>query len=189
MPNIKYPLLKGILDFWFSAEVEPFWFSKNDDFDTTIVKQYGMLYEEMAADYRDKKLDEIKSGQEALALVILFDQFSRNMFRNSPKAFATDDLALTISKRAVERGFDRELTSLAHHNFLYMPFMHSENLDDQEEGIRLFSGLPGNEQTVSYARHHRDIIAKFGRFPHRNIDLGRKPTPEEVEFGKTFTGF
>lgn len=189
MSNNKHPLLNDILDFWFSAQVEPFWFSKDDDFDASIVSQYGKLYEAMVADCRDKKLKEITSGQEALALVILFDQFSRNMFRNSPKAFATDDLALAISKRAIEKGFDRELTSLDHYNFLYMPFMHSENLEDQEEGIRLFSGLPGNEQTVSYARHHRDIIVKFGRFPHRNNALGRTPTPEEVEFGKTFTGF
>ena len=189
MLNIKHPLLKDILDFWFSAAVEPFWFAKDDDFDATIVKRYSKLYEKMVVDYRTKKLDEIESGQEALALVILFDQFSRNMFRNSSKAFATDDLALAISKGAVERGLDRELISLVHHNFLYMPFMHSENLDDQEEGIRLFSSLPGNEKTVSYACHHRDIIIKFGRFPHRNIILGRIPTHEEVEFGKTFNCF
>jgi uncharacterized protein (DUF924 family) len=111
------------------------------------------------------------------------------MFRNTPKAFATDELALKISKMAVEKGLDRELAQTAHYNFLYMPFMHSENLDDQEEGIRLFSSIPGNDMTISYARQHRDIIARFGRFPHRNKVLGRESTPKEEAFMKEFAGF
>ena len=127
--------------------------------------------------------------EEALAFVIILDQFPRNMFRDTPEAFASDDLALSLSKNVICKGFEKELPSSAHYNFLYMPFMHSENLNDQEEGIRLFASIPGNEQTVAYAKHHRDIIAQFGRFPHRNKILGRSSTPEEQEHLKEFQGF
>ncbi len=178
-----------IVSFWFSAEVQPFWFMKDKDFDQTIRQRFEKAYNEAAVKFKDGIPDGITGGQEALAFVIVFDQFSRNMFRDTPKAFATDDLALRISKMAVQKGLERELPSSAHHNFLYMPFMHSEELRDQEEGIRLFSLLPGNDQTIAYARQHRDIIGRFGRFPHRNKILGRMSTPEEAEFLREFPGF
>lgn len=183
------PISMSILEFWFSPEVQPFWFVKDHNFDQNLVKRFGKTYEEAVLNFNQEKLDIFKNGEEALALVLIFDQLSRNMFRDTPKAFATDNLALTIAKKSVEKGVDRQLSTEAQHNFLYMPFMHSEKLDDQEEGIRLFSMIPGNEQTVSYARQHRDIIAKFGRFPHRNKILGRISTAEEVEFEKIFGGF
>lgn len=189
MPYKTLPASFTIIEFWFSVEAQPFWFLKDADFDETIRNRFEKVYEESVLQFKDGKISNIKTGKEALAVVIVLDQFSRNMFRDTPKAFATDDIALKISKMAVEKGLDRELTAAVHYNFLYMPFMHSENLEDQEEGIRLFSLIPGNEQTVSYARHHRDIIAKFGRFPHRNKILGRVSTPEEVEFEKVFGGF
>jgi len=179
----------GILDFWFSSEVEPFWFLKDSAFDENLVKRFGKVYEEAVLTFSQEKLDELKSGEEALALVLIFDQLSRNMFRDTAKSFSTDDIALTVSNKTVEKGLDRQLSSKVQQNFLYMPFMHSENLEDQEEGIRLFSTIPENEQTVSYAHHHRDIIAKFGRFPHRNKALGRISTADEVEFEKVFGGF
>jgi len=111
------------------------------------------------------------------------------MFRDTPQAFATDVIALQIAKNAIQRGYDQELASVKQRNFLYMPFMHSENLIDQEEGIRFFSHIPDNDQTVMYAKHHRDIICQFGRFPHRNKILGRESTWAEIEYLKQFSGF
>ena len=113
--------------------------------------------------------------QTALAAVIVFDQFPRNMFRGEPKAFATDVLAVSIARHAIERGFDAGLTE-QRKSFFYMPFMHSENVADQERCVALFSALPGD--MVKYAIEHRDIVARFGRFPHRNQVLGRdRPRP------------
>jgi len=183
------PVSMGILDFWFSPEVEPFWFVKDRDFDENLTKRFGKIYEEASLTFNQEKLDKLKSGEEALALVLIFDQLSRNMFRDTPKAFSTDDIALNISKKAVEKGLDGQLSSKIQRNFLYMPFMHSESLEDQKEGIRLFSTIPENEQTVTYAQQHKDIIARFGRFPHRNKVLGRISTADEVEFEKVFGGF
>jgi uncharacterized protein (DUF924 family) len=129
------------------------------------------------------------SLEDALSFIIALDQFPRNMFRDTPKAFATDGLALSLSKNVRQKNFETVLASPAHYNFLYMPFMHSENLEDQEEGIRLFSSIPGNDRTVAYAILHRDIIARFGRFPHRNKTLGRSSTAEEIDYLKEFQGF
>jgi len=119
----------------------------------------------------------------------VFDQLPRNIFRNTSQAFATDDYALNLSKAAIHLGLDKKLPTTEQINFLYMPFMHSENFEDQEEGIRLFSSISQNEQTVSYAVQHMDIIKKFGRFPHRNEILKRSSTPEENEFLKSFSWF
>lgn len=188
MMNMSIMIMET-LEFWFSPQVEPLWFVKDSQFDETIRERFGKIYEYVVSKYENKLLTDIRTGQEALALVIILDQFSRNMFRDTSQAFATDELALKIAKMAVEKKYDRQFTSLAHHNFLYMPYMHSENIKDQEEGIRLFSMLPGNAMTISYAQQHRDIIAKFGRFPHRNKALGRESTSAEVAFLKEFGGF
>src|SRR6185295_1756309 len=117
----------------------------------------------------------------AAAAVILFDQFPRNMFRGSAEQFATDHLALAIARGALAPGFDEQL---AHdeRKFLYMPFEHSEDLDDQNRAVLLFSEL-GDEEQVKYAKLHRDVIERFGRFPHRNKMLGRTPRPEEIAAG------
>lgn len=184
-----FPASMGITTFWFSSEVQPFWFAKDNNFDETIRRRFGKVYQEVVEKLKRSSEDILQSSEDALAYVIVLDQFSRNMFRDTPKAFATDEMALTIAQIAIQKGLDRELPSSAHRNFLYMPFMHSENLEDQEEGIRLFSRIPGNEQTVGYARQHRDIIAKFGRFPHRNKVLERPSTADEIKFLKEFQGF
>ena len=179
-----------IVPFWFSPEVQPLWFEKNPEFDDSIRRLYGNTYQEVVKSLEGLDLDKLDVGlDEALALIILLDQFPRNMFRDKPEAFATDNLALYLSKTISRKTFETELSSAAHYNFLYMPFMHSENLKDQEEGIRLFSCIPGNERTVSYAKLHWDIIALFGRFPHRNKILGRASTAEEIEHLKEFQGF
>lgn len=179
-----------ILTFWFSPEVQPLWFEKNPEFDESIRRRFGNIYLELIDKFKGVALDKLDINlEDALAWVIALDQFPRNMFRDTSKAFVTDDLALSLSKNISQRSFETELPSSAHYNFLYMPFMHSENLEDQEEGIRLFSSIPGNERTVDYARQHRDIIAQFGRFPHRNKILGRLSTTEEQEHLKAFQGF
>src|SRR6185437_4412339 len=117
----------------------------------------------------------------ALAAVILFDQFPRNMFRGHADAYATDANALAIAKGAVDRGLDKELAP-DERKFLYMPFMHSEKLEHQNRAVLLFTELRDDHQ-LGYAKHHRDIIERFGRFPHRNAILGRASRPEETAAG------
>ena len=118
----------------------------------------------------------------ALAATILFDQFPRNMFRDHADQYSTDHLAQAIAREAVDRGFDTQLHP-RERGFLYMPFQHSEKLDDQQQGLLLFTQL-GDEEQLKYARLHHDIIARFGRFPHRNAMLGRAPRPGEIAAGK-----
>ena len=129
-----------------------------------------------------------KRAEGALALLILLDQFSRNMFRDSARAFATDYLARAIADRALARGFDQE-TDTTMRPFFYLPFMHSELLADQDRCLRLYEAF-GDPEQLKFAVTHRDIIAKFGRFPHRNRVLGRETTPAEREFldGGGFAG-
>ncbi len=121
----------------------------------------------------------------ALALILLLDQFPRNIFRGTPRAFATDSKALATAKDVVARGFDLALPPVRR-SFIYLPFQHSENLDDQQESVRLFRKLaaehPATAGYVEYAEHHMDVIRRFGRFPHRNAVLGRASTSEETEF-------
>ncbi|MGV8948594.1 MAG: DUF924 family protein [Candidatus Paracaedibacter sp.] len=184
------PKFTEIVPYWFSPEVQPLWFEKNPEFDDSIRRHFGDTYQQVIKALKGLDLDKLDVGlNEALSLIILLDQFPRNMFRDKPEAFATDNLALSLSKTISRKIFETELSSAAHYNFLYMPFMHSENLKDQEEGIRLFSSIPGNDYTVSYAKLHRDIIAQFGRFPHRNKILGRASTAEEIDYLEEFQGF
>jgi uncharacterized protein (DUF924 family) len=117
----------------------------------------------------------------ALALVVVLDQFSRNMFRGTPRAFAGDLAALAAAASIIERGFDR-LLSAQERTFVYMPFEHAEDLAAQNRSLALFGALDPND--MEYARRHHEIIARFGRFPHRNAVLGRESTPEEIEFLK-----
>jgi uncharacterized protein (DUF924 family) len=117
----------------------------------------------------------------ALALVVVLDQFSRNMFRGTPRAFDGDPAALAAARGALERGLDR-LLSPAERTFMYMPFEHAEELAAQRRSLALFEALDPND--MEYARRHHEIIARFGRFPHRNAVLGRESTPEEIEFLK-----
>ncbi len=173
-----------VLSFWFGDPQEPeygtpraFWFQSTPEIDQQIRDFFGDAYEDAKAGRLDAMLQK---AEDCLALVIILDQFPRNMFRGKPQSFATDGKALEIAKLAVSKGFDKEL-SLFQAKFLYLPYMHSENLDDQRECVRLFEAL-GEPQGLDYARKHMDIIARFGRFPHRNAILGRINTPEEIEF-------
>ena len=168
-----------ILDFWFVATPASKRYSVHPDLDEEIRERFLGVW-------RKARAGELKAWEEdakgALALIILFDQFSRNMFRGSGEAFSSDARALEIAKRSVARGFDLELGRECQ-MFFYMPYMHSENLADQEECIRLCAERRGDEITPdSYAVRHRDVIARFGRFPARNDALGRENTAAEEAF-------
>jgi uncharacterized protein (DUF924 family) len=165
-----------VLDFWFAAGPQK-WFSRDEAFDAAIVERFLPTYEAAVA---GRLADWQAAPESTLALLIVLDQFPRNMFRGSPRSFAADALALAVAKQAVARGFDRKL-ELPKRNFFYMPFMHSENLADQERCVAL-SRQSADENTLKYAKLHADIIRRFGRFPHRNAVLGRATTPEEQAF-------
>jgi uncharacterized protein (DUF924 family) len=179
-----------ILDFWFGNPDEEdygkprkIWFIKNLEFDKEVRSRFLPIYQQAATG----KLDDWKeSPLGCLALIILLDQFPRNMFRGQPQAFATDSQALAYAKHAVAQGFDKELLPIQR-QFIYLPFEHSENLRDQHQCIELFSTLIDYPECVSgvdYAHRHFQVIERFGRFPHRNEVLGRESTSEEVEFLK-----
>lgn len=173
-----------VLKFWQDAGPAAWW-KKNPDFDAQIKDQFGDLY----ALATEKKLDDWRNQSESnLALVLILDQFSRNLFRNSPKAFAQDPYALELAKHAVKMGYDKgEPVNLK--GFYHLPYMHSEKLEDQELCVQLIKAS-GNEGSLSSAIEHRDIIAEFGRFPHRNTVLNRETTPSEQKFldGGGFAG-
>ncbi|WAP68260.1 DUF924 family protein [Jiella pelagia] len=165
-----------IVDFWREAGPKR-WFEKDEAFDETIRQRYGDLYEMAARGDLDHWAEDANG---ALALIILLDQFPRNMYRGSPLAFATDAKALEIARLALARG-DHEIVAEDVNQFLAMPLMHSEAHADQEECIAWMERIGGPDNT-KFAEKHRDIIAKFGRFPHRNEVLGREPTEEEQAF-------
>ena len=166
-----------ILDFWFSHGWEDWW-KRSDAFDDEIRDKFGILWARMA---RRPLADFTGDARTALAAVILFDQFPRNMFRDHADQFATDHMALDIAKSAVGQGFDDGLSNVER-VFLYMPFQHSEELKDQVQSLLLFTAL-GEAEPLKYARMHHDVIERFGRFPHRNRALGRKPTAMELAAG------
>ena len=173
-----------IVSFWRAAGPRR-WFEKDDDFDRTIRSRFLATHEAAA---RDELAAFEESAEGALALVVLLDQFPRNMFRGSARAFATDPLARTVADRALVRGFD-QATDETMRQFFYLPFMHSEHMADQDRCVRLYAAL-GDAEQLRFAAEHRGIVAKFGRFPHRNRLLGRATTPAEQEFlhGGGFAG-
>lgn len=168
-----------VLKFWFGEDpeiVRPTWFQRDDTFDAEIVARFKSVFEAAASGTLDE-MAETPLG--CLALVVVLDQFPRNMFRDDPRAFATDGKALGLSRAALARGFDEALRVLQR-QFLFMPFQHSEVLEDQRRSIELFASI--SPETLDFARRHLDIIERFGRFPHRNAVLGRKSTAEELAF-------
>ena len=175
-----------VLECWFGQpdvagpiEFREVWFKSEPTFDARIAEAFAADQERAASGALDR-LMETAAG--CLALVLLLDQFPRNMFRGAPRAFATDAKALAVTRHAFIRGFDQDLSKWPR-LFLYLPLEHSEALADQERSVELVREI-GDAAQVDYAVRHRDIIARFGRFPHRNAVLGRESTPEEVEFLK-----
>jgi len=164
-----------VLKFWFGSDRKA-WFEKNPAFDDEIRRRFLPLYELGAAG----KLSHWKqASSDCLALVILLDQFPRNMFRNSARAFSSDSLALDAARHLVSMDYDKGM-SVDERTFAYLPFEHSELLADQLRSCELMQPL--GEEVYRYAVRHREIIERFGRFPHRNAALGRASTPEEALF-------
>jgi len=182
------PRIDDILDFWFGRPGDAgyggkreIWFEKNDDFDAEIRDRFMVDYEAAEAG----RLDPMqRTARGALALVILLDQFPRNMFRGQSRSFATDARAGEIARHAIEQGYDRGL-ALGTQQFYYMPFEHGEDPTDQRRSVELFRASAEDErktENIGYAVQHLEIIERFGRFPHRNAILGRESTDEELNF-------
>ncbi len=166
-----------VLDLWF-REIDPkAWFTKSDATDALIRKRGLAIHEQLA---RELPPETCEDASAALAAVIALDQFPRNIFRGTPRAFATDPIALGLAKHAVAQGFYRSM-SKNERLFLYLPFEHCEDAAAQQQCVSLFAQLDDPELT-RYAEAHKVIIDRFGRFPHRNAILGRTSTPEELEF-------
>lgn len=180
----------NILTFWFGEPDSPdygkprkAWFIKDPAFDEALRSRFLADYE-LAASGQLETWQE--SPQSCLAFILLLDQVPRNIFRGTPQAFATDSQALAAAKHAVANQFDRHLLTVER-IFIYLPFEHSENLADQRQSVELcrqISAEPNSNNSLEYAIRHLEIIEKFGRFPHRNLILGRESTPEEAEFLK-----
>lgn len=167
---------KEVVEFWRAAGPQR-WFARDDQFDAEFRRRF--LDAHYAAARRACE-DWLETAEGALALMLLLDQFPRNCFRNTAHSYATDGLARHYATRAIEEGLDRELTPQLR-AFIYLPFEHSEDPLDQERSVAMFEVL-GDLEYLRYAELHRDIIRRFGRFPHRNAALGRIPTPEELDF-------
>lgn len=167
---------REIVDFWEAAGPEK-WFSKDEALDAEIRDRFGATHQAAASG----RLDEWElTPQGSLALLILLDQFPRNMFRGTKDVYRTDAKALLVAERAIERGHHKAFPPPMC-RFFFLPFQHAEDLAMQERAVAL-SEEAGDEDGVKWARHHRDIVARFGRFPHRNAILGRETTPEEAAF-------
>jgi uncharacterized protein (DUF924 family) len=171
--NVASPA--GILAFWREAGPDR-WFTRDDAFDADIRAKFLPTYEAAAAG----KLEPWEATAEgALALVIVLDQFPRNMFRGEARCYAADPLARAAANRALKRGYDQDVPE-QERSFLFLPFMHSEDMDDQKRCVTLYR--EAGDENLKYAERHADIIRRFGRFPHRNAALGRTTTPEEQAY-------
>ncbi|OQS42944.1 DUF924 family protein [Chromobacterium haemolyticum] len=178
----------AILAFWFGGGDDSFlsvprsaWFKKDEVFDGIIRERFLDAWRQARAGELPAEAGDARRG---LAWLILTDQFPRNLFRGSAEAFATDGQALALAREMVARGLDRQLPHLAR-TFVYLPFEHSESLADQDEAVRLFETMAEDAAMASfidYAHRHRDVIVRFGRFPHRNAALARTSTPEELAY-------
>jgi uncharacterized protein (DUF924 family) len=179
---------RAVLDFWFGALGSPehakprdVWFKKSEAFDAALRERFLPLYETAASDGLSTW---DATPQSLLALIIVLDQFPRNMLRDDSRAYATDAPALAAAERMVARGWDLELEPLERW-FAYMPYEHAENLALQRRSLELFDRLAvdsGLDEPLAWARKHHDVVDRFGRFPQRNAPLGRESTPEEIEF-------
>jgi uncharacterized protein (DUF924 family) len=167
----------AVVDFWFGLAPERWW-RTDPALDEAIRRRFLPLWQAQRENVPEQFLG---SPEDSLAAVILFDQFPRNMLRGKAEAYSTDPLARAVARAAVDRGFDRDLPA-DRRSFLYMPFEHSEDLDDQKRSLLLFTAL-GDPHMLGFARKHHDVIARFGRFPHRNAVLGRQPRAEEEAAG------
>lgn len=176
-----------VLEFWFSDRARPLWFEKDPAFDAEIRRRFGPVHEAAVA---GRLADWEDAADSCLALVLVLDQFSRNMFRGQARAFSGDARARAVADRAIARGFDIALP-FDRRRFFYLPFEHSESLADQHRAVALFRALldaapdawrEEAQVQLDYAEQHLVIVERFGRFPHRNQALGRQTTAEEAAF-------
>ena len=175
-----------IIDFWFADDIRKLWFKSTPEFDRMLFERFEDTLQQAG---RGELEHWLENPAGCLALVIILDQFPLNMYRGSAQSFATEAQSREVAKVAIENGFDKALPA-EQQAFLYMPFMHSEDLADQELALKLFD-RPGMESNLRFARHHHGIVATYGRFPHRNAVLGRVNTAAEIEYlnsKEAFTG-
>ena len=200
--NRKKPRIDAVLEFWFgplqsglaSAANRKRWFTPDPEFDRSIALQFGELLEAATVGELSDWLDDARGR---LAFIIVTDQFSRQIHRGSARAFATDAIALMAARDGIERGLDQQL-QCDERTFFYLPFEHSESSADQATSVALFAGLRDEtpqpnraqaDETLRFAQHHRAIVLRFGRFPHRNESLGRTSTADELEFLRSASRF
>ncbi|MDX5586298.1 MAG: DUF924 family protein [Aureibaculum sp.] len=171
------PTPTSIIEFWYSEKVKSKWFNSSIEFDKELKSNYEYVWEDALrgefSSWRD-------SPDGCLAIAIILDQFPLNMFRGEVKSFSSEAMAVKVAKHAVENGFDKNIDK-DKVSFLYMPLMHSENMDDQNLAVKLFEEAELIEN-ARFAKHHRDIVKKYGRFPHRNKILNRESSKEEIEY-------
>lgn len=182
--------VQEILNFWFGSPEQPdygkpksFWFNKKPECDEELRIRFLTDYQKAATGHLD---DWMNAPESCLALILLLDQIPRNIFRDTPEAFATDWEALSAAQHAVGQGYDKKLLTVQRW-FIYLPFEHSENLEHQRQAVKLFQQLSNDldsTSSIDYAIRHMRVIERFGRFPHRNAILGRASTQEEKEFLK-----
>lgn len=181
---MSHPLIKEVLTFWFRdpkskdfGKPQPMWFNSTPEIDQSIRSRFEEIYEKA----KKGDLNNIKDTPEgAMALILILDQFPRNMFRSTAQAYETDPMARDISKFAIRSGFDQKLPPFMR-AFMYLPLEHSENREDQNFSVSLYEKL-GDPLSLDYAQQHKTVIERFGRFPYRNESLGRISTDEEHEF-------
>lgn len=177
---------ESIIEYWYSDRIKSQWFNSTKELDQEIKENFEDIWKEaIRGEYNHWN----ENPKGCLALAIIFDQFPLNMFRGEVKSFSTEGLAIKVAKNAIEKGFDQAIKK-EQVSFLYMPLMHSENNEDQNISVSLFekAGLIDN---MKFAKHHRDIVLQFGRFPHRNKILNRQSSEAELEYlnsDKAFKG-
>lgn len=169
----------NVLDFWFKESGPERWFTRDDAFDAAIRDRFQAYHE---AAERGELNGWLQDARGCLALVLILDQFPRNMYRSMPKAFASDQHALIVARHALEKGFDQDIPGQSERMFFYLPFEHSESLDDQRRSVQLFEANTDNAEVIDYAHRHLQIVERFGRFPHRNAIFGRESTEAETAF-------
>jgi len=177
-----------LLDYWYSDDIKKAWFSSTADIDADIRQRYEKLWQQAT---QGKLNDWMNSAEGCLALIILLDQLPLNMFRGTKQSFSSEQQAVSVCYHAIKHRFDQDIIQQSGEDkiaFLYMPLMHSENIDDQNNAVKYFvaTGLEGN---IRFAKHHRTLIEKYGRFPHRNAILGRENTADEKEYLRSKEAF
>ncbi|KPJ93506.1 MAG: hypothetical protein AMJ53_07125 [Gammaproteobacteria bacterium SG8_11] len=177
MDKTSENVINEIVSFWFSEPVKKLWFNSTPEFDAELKDKFLYIVERAERGEMDHWAEQ---AHGALALAIILDQFPLNIFRHQARSFATEAKARQVAGHAIANGLDQTLSN-EQKVFLYLPFMHSENLEDQDKSVELFESA-GLSENLRYAKHHRDIVRRFGRFPHRNKILGRQSTTEEVAY-------